>query len=152
VSGEMAFLDVSVPMYAAGREHPYRDACVWLMTELAEGRLAAAIDTECVQEVLYRYGRLREWAIAATVAKSLLELATVVFPIEPADVGLASEWIERYGPLGVTARDVLHAAVMRNRGLTEIITVDKHFDLIEGTDRLDPQVIYDRGRAMPTSN
>jgi hypothetical protein len=40
-----ALLDINVPMYAAGRAHPYREACIWVMTEITEGRLAAAIDT-----------------------------------------------------------------------------------------------------------
>jgi hypothetical protein len=49
-------------MYAAGQAHVYREACVRVMTEIAEGRPAAAIDTESNQERLYRYGALRRAA------------------------------------------------------------------------------------------
>ena len=55
----LVFLDVNIPMYAAGQTHPYREPCAWLMTQVARGRIAAAIDTEIIQEVLYRYGALR---------------------------------------------------------------------------------------------
>lgn len=32
------FLDVNVPKYAAGKAHPYKEPCVWVMTEIANGR------------------------------------------------------------------------------------------------------------------
>jgi hypothetical protein len=46
MSKEVLFLDVNVPMYAAGKEHPYKASCVWLMTEIVERHIAVAIDTQ----------------------------------------------------------------------------------------------------------
>src|SRR5437763_1957269 len=80
-----ALLDVNVPMYAAGQAHPYREACVWLMTEIAEGRLAAAIDTEIIQEILYRYGALQQWNVAVAMSTNLLEVVPTVYPVLVAD-------------------------------------------------------------------
>ena len=37
-------LDTAIPMYAAGMPHPYRDACQWLMREIAAGRMQVVID------------------------------------------------------------------------------------------------------------
>jgi len=31
-------------VYAVGKPHRYKEACVWLLTEIADGRLSAAID------------------------------------------------------------------------------------------------------------
>ncbi|MDZ7620435.1 MAG: hypothetical protein U1E05_25815 [Patescibacteria group bacterium] len=42
-------LDTAIPMYAAGTPHPYRDACQWLMSEIAVGRMQAVIDAEVIQ-------------------------------------------------------------------------------------------------------
>jgi predicted nucleic acid-binding protein len=39
---------------------------------------------------------------------------------------------------GVTARDLIHVAVMKTNSLSEIISVDEHFDLIESITRIDP--------------
>ena len=39
-----AFLDTAVPMYAAGAPHRYRDACQWVMAEVAAGRLQVLIN------------------------------------------------------------------------------------------------------------
>jgi len=35
---------------------------------------------------------------------------------------------------------------MKNRGLTEIITTDPHFDLFEEITRLDPAQLVDKAR------
>lgn len=136
------FLDVNVPMYAAGREHPYRESCRWVMGEIAAGRLEAAIDTEIVQEVLYRYGAIGRWRVGATLAENLLDLVDKVYPVQPEDIRLTVELFRRYAAEGIPARDVIHVAVMRNNGLSEIISTDTHFDLIEGIRRLDPQTLF----------
>jgi predicted nucleic acid-binding protein len=130
VNDPVALLDVNVPMYAAGRAHPYKEACVWVMTEVAEGRLAAAIDVEAVQEILYRYGELQQWETGFTMANSLLDLVPIVYPVSLDDVRLTVDLFRQYAPQGVKARDLIHVAVMRNRGLTRIISTDQHFDRI----------------------
>ena len=146
----LALLDVNVAMYAAGRAHPYKEPCGWVMTEIAEGRLAAAVDTEIIQEILYRYGALQQWSVAVTLARSLLEIVPTVFPVLPADAGLAIELFDEYGPRGVSARDALHAAVMRSNAVAQIISADLHFDLIAGITRLDPRTLFESARGQRT--
>jgi predicted nucleic acid-binding protein len=155
VNGDrLALLDVNVPMYAAGQAHPYREACVWVMTEITEGRLAAAIDTEIIQEILYRYGALQQWSVAVAMATSLLDVVPTVFPVQPTDARLAIAQptdarlaialFERYAVHGIRARDLLHAAVMRNNDVTAVISTDAHFDRIEGIMRLDPHDLFEQ--------
>lgn len=139
----LVMLDVNVAMFAAGRAHPYKQPCVWVMTEIAEGRLIAAIDTEIIQEILYRYGSIHQWPVAVTLARSLLDIVPTIFPVLPADARLAIDLFEEYGPKGVKARDALHAAVMRNNGVIQVISADLHFDLIAGITRLDPQTLFE---------
>ena len=109
-------LDVNIPMYAAGRPHRYRDACVKAMADVAEGRLNAAIDTETIQEILYRYGAMRRWSIATALATNLLDVVDTVYPVLPSDASLTIELFEHYAPKGVTARDLVHVAVMKSHG------------------------------------
>ena len=134
MSKEVFFLDVNVPMYAAGEEHPYKASCVWLMTETTEGHIAVAIDTEIIPEVLYRSG--------ATMATNLLDIVPTVYPTLVADARKAVELFKRYAKQGVKARDLIHVAVMLNNGLTKIISTDAHFDYVEGIVRLDPQTMF----------
>jgi predicted nucleic acid-binding protein len=136
-------------MYAAGAPHPYRDACRWIMNEVAHGRLLVAIDVECIQEILYRYGALGRPADAVTMATDLLALVPIVYPVTPADIQTALALYQQYAPNGVRSRDVIHAAMMANNGLTEIISADRHFDLIAGIRRTDPIQLYQRATNQP---
>lgn len=136
------FLDVNVPMYAGGKPHRYKDACVWIMREIVEERLHVVTDMEAIQEVLYRYGAIGQLEIGVTMASALLELVPVIYPVEVQDMRRAIDVFRTYGPKGVTPRDTVHAAVMLNREIKEIISTDSHFDLIEGITRLDPETLY----------
>lgn len=143
----VVLLDVSVPMYAAGRAHPLKEACAWVMTEVAARRLVAAIDTEIVQEILSRYGALQEWRLAVTMATDLLTLVPTVYPVRATEARLTIELFAEYAPRGVTARDLVHVAVMMNNGLRHIISTDRHFDSVSDITRLDPQVLFSQRTA-----
>ena len=137
-----ALLDVAVPMYAAGASHPYKAACGWIMTEITAGRLEVVINTETIQEALHRHGSLKRHAEAVNVANDLLAIIPRVLPIEVPDVQRAVTLFQLYAPKGVPSRDLVHAAVMHNNGLTTLLSPDAHFDQIAGITRLDPLVLY----------
>ena len=137
-----AFLDTAVPMYAAGTPHRYRDACQWVMTQIATGAMQVAIDGEVIQEILHRYGALGRHADAVNMARDLMTLVPQIFAVTAADMQTAVTLFQQYAPQGVRARDCIHAAIMRNHGLTDIISPDTHFDLIAGLTRLDPIVLH----------
>lgn len=139
---ELLFLDVNVPMYAAGTSHPYKEACAWILTEIAEGRLSVAIDTEIIQEILYRYGALGEWKLAVAMATNVLDLVPTILPVTPDEIQIAVQLFDQYAPQGIKARDVIHVAVMQTNDLTRIISADKHFDKISDITRLDPQNLF----------
>ncbi len=144
MNGPPAFLDANVPMYAAGQPHAAKDACIWVMGEIAEGRIVAATSTEIIQEIVHRYDSLRRWRDGVTLALNLLGLIPTIYPVAVKDMRLAIELFEQYAPKGMRTRDLVHIAVMKNHGLDRIISVDGHFDLIAGIVRLDPQVLYSR--------
>ncbi len=135
-------MDVNVPMYAAGKSNPYKDACAWVLTEVAQGRMEAVIDTEIIQEILYRYSAINQWQVGAQMAQNLIDLIPVVLPVTVQDMQRAILLFTTYAPQGVKARDVIHAAVMQSYELTHIISSDKHFDRIGGIVRVDPQELF----------
>lgn len=145
-----ALLDTNVPMYAAGAAHVYRDACQWIMGQIAHGILLVAIDVEIIQEILYRYGALGRHADAVTMATDLLALVPNVYPVTPADVQTAVALYQQYAPHGVRSRDVIHAAVMLNNSISEIISADSHFDLIVGIRRTDPIALFQSACGQPS--
>ncbi len=125
-------------MYAAGGEHPSRDPCIVTMTDIAAGRLHVVLDTESIQEVLYRFGRLQAWDTGAKMARLLFDIIPTVVPVTAADARVSLDLFTEYGPRGASPRDLVHVAVMRNNGLTEIISTDRHYDLFTGIRRIDP--------------
>lgn len=133
------FLDVNIPMYAGGKDHRYKESCAWIMTQVAERMIAVATDAEAIQEILYRYGAIHRWKTGVTMANSLMRLVPEVYAVGLDDMRRAIDLFKAYAPKGVTARDVVHAAVMMNRGLKLILSTDSHFDRIKGITRVDPE-------------
>src|SRR3954447_23857009 len=96
-----ALLDTAVPMYAAGTPHPYRDACQWVMTEIASGRLQVVIDAELIQEILHRYGAQGRYADAVALARDVLSIVPRILPVTAADMQTAVTVFEQYAPRGM---------------------------------------------------
>lgn len=135
---EPLFLDANIPMYATGGESPYRAACRRLLRDITEERLHVVTDTEIIQEILYRYSALRRWETGLTMAASLLQIVPKVLPVRREDMEQMLLLGQQYHQHGIQPRDLIHAAVMQNHGIRQIISADRHFDFIEGIERVDP--------------
>ena len=57
-------------------------------------------------------------------------------PIYEEDIQLAANLADRHS--GVSARDLVHAAVMQRLGANLIVSADTDFDRLPGLKRLDP--------------
>ena len=136
MSDRLYFIDANVPMYAVGAEHPLKEPCLGILRAIASGELAAATDVEVCQEIVHRYTALGERDQALRVAHLFIQLVPEVLPITKGDLLLSLEIHQRYPSL--QARDSLHTAVMRNNGIQLIISADRHFDEVEGIERIDP--------------
>ena len=117
----MIFLDSNILMYLVGAPHPHKtDAQLLLERSVAAGERMVT-DAEVLQEILHRYSALgRREAIKPTLG-TLLRYVDQVFPVEQADVLRASEILEE--PLGLSARDALHIAIMERHGVERISSV-----------------------------
>jgi uncharacterized protein len=130
------FLDSNVFLYAAGREHPLRDACRQLLERVAAGEVTAATSSEVLQEILHvltRRGLRRE---AVELTRSILDLVPEVLAVRRQELALACELMEERHELN--PRDAIHVATLRGYGLQTIVTADHHFDGIDDVRRLDP--------------
>ncbi len=130
----MIFIDSNVPMYLVGAAHPHKtDAQLLLERSVAAGERMVA-DAEVLQEILHRYSALgRREAIKPTLG-TLLRYVDQVFPVEQADVLRASEILEE--PLGLSARDALHIAIMERHGVERIMSFDADFDRCPAVTRI----------------
>jgi predicted nucleic acid-binding protein len=129
------FIDSNVPMYAAGRPHPHRDPSVRFLRRVQAGDVEGCTSTEVLQEILYRYSALNLRDIAARVYDLFVEICPTVLDVTLADTDAARSLLLEVP--GVSARDAVHAAVMRNHGIDRIASFDRGFDEVAGIRRID---------------
>jgi uncharacterized protein len=137
VTGQVAFLDVNVFMYAAGSPHPYKDSCVRILADLETGTLTGAVNTEILQELLYRYSYINLADKGVQLCRDLLRYPLRVLPVTEADIRLAIDLFEAHRGAGFKPRDALHAATMKNNGIVQLISADKDFDRLDFLTRVD---------------
>ncbi|MEW5742765.1 MAG: type II toxin-antitoxin system VapC family toxin [Myxococcota bacterium] len=87
-----------------------------------------------LQEVLHRYVAINRRDAIGPALDALLEVVEEVFPIEREDALAARDVV--LGASQLSARDAIHVAVMRRRGVERIITFDRGFDGVPGITRV----------------
>jgi predicted nucleic acid-binding protein len=78
----------------------------------------------------------------STLALRLMDIVHAILPVTGEDARRCVALFERYGPLGVSARDLGHVAVMQGHGIEAILSTDRNLDLIDGIRRLDPAQLH----------
>lgn len=132
-----AFIDANVPIYASGREHANKEPCARVLMMAAESPLSFVTDSEVLQELLHRYLASGRWALGREVLRGFSEVMHGrIEPVHVEDVHLAATLADVHS--GISARDLVHAAVMERLGTNLVISVDTDFDRLPGVTRLDP--------------
>ena len=119
----MIFVDTNVLMYAVGRRHPLREEARRFFEERLESGDPLVTSAEVFQELLHVYlpvQRLATLDAALALADSCIR---DVWPVEVNDVRFARALAQRYPAL--RARDLLHLACCKRRGVTGIKTFDR---------------------------
>ena len=138
MSAPAIFLDTSIFMYAAGTAHLYKEPCVRILAEVETSSLTGAINTEIIQELLYRYSHIGLTDKGLQLSRDVLRYPLAVLPVTLADVSLAIDIYEAHCDQGMKPRDAIHAAVMQRNRITHILSTDKHFDALDTIVRVDP--------------
>ena len=147
MSDEAFFIDTNIVMYAAGKEHPYKDVCARIIAGIADGYFGKDIgapitDTEVFQEILYRYALVGRWESGILICKHFLQLGLEILSIDSNEVEKMLALAEVYKEKGIPPRDLVHVAVMINHGIRKIVSLDSHFDLIDEVVRVEPADLH----------
>jgi len=127
-------VDSNVPMYLVGAEHPHKvDARRLLERAVAEKRRLVT-DAEVLQEILHRYVAIDRRDAIQPCFEVLLEVVDEVLAVDLEIVECARDII--IGHPDLTARDAVHVAVMREHGIEQILSFDRHFDGLPGITRV----------------
>lgn len=118
----MIFVDTNVFMYAVGRPHPLRQEAQAFFERSSRENQALATSAEVLQELVHAYlpvGRLATLDAALQLAAGV----GAVWPLEHEDILLARSFVSRHAGLG--ARDLVHLACCRRRGVQTLHTYDR---------------------------
>ncbi len=119
----MIFVDTNVVMYAVGRGHPLKGEARRFFEEAVRDSTPLATSAEVLQEFLHAYlpvARLETLDAALELVEARVE---TVWSVEAEDVRLACALAGPHSGLG--ARDLLHLACCRRRGVDTIKTFDR---------------------------
>lgn len=130
----MIFVDSNVPMYLIGGEHPHRLDAQRTLERLASERRRLVTSSEVFQEMLHRYASTNRRDRIELAFDTLHGIVDDVLAVEEADVFAAKDLVHAHK--GLSARDALHAALMRRHQIKEIFSFDRGFDALQGIERL----------------
>jgi predicted nucleic acid-binding protein len=136
MSKSIYFIDTNIFLYSVGRDHPLKPGSVNVIHRIRDGEIAAVINTEIIQEILYHFQSIKQLSIGVKLAQDAVSISSRILPVEEIDLSLAIELLEAYPK--IQTRDAFHAATMIHNGIKEIISTDPHFDLIQEIRRIDP--------------
>lgn len=132
------FVDANIPIYASGRPHPLKQPCAELLTWAARRPERVLTDAEVLQELLHRYrGAAQPEQGLSTLDDFAALLRGRVVAVEARDVLVARRLVAGVDER-LSARDLLHLAVMRRHDCDRLVSADRVFDVVAGVRRLDP--------------
>lgn len=141
------FIDTNVPIYAAGGLHTLKEPCRRILRLVPASPDVFCTDAEVLQELLHRFIALKRWPEGRLLLDEFSTLMDQrVEAMLPMDV-LAAATLADENPQ-LSARDLIHVAVMRRLGIRQIVTADRGFDRLLGIERLDPALVNDWSSAV----
>jgi len=130
------FIDTNIFLYSVGRDHALKPPSVATIQKIRDGNILAVINTEIIQEILYRFQSIKKLQVGIQLAKEAMLISSRILPVTQTDLSLAIELLEIHPK--VETRDAFHAATMLNNGIKKIISTDPHFDFMPEIKRIDP--------------
>jgi hypothetical protein len=117
------FVDSNVFIYAAGRPHPLRNEAQNFFLEARQEHRMLVTSAAVLQELLHVYLPVERTQTLDAALELAVRGTDEVIPIDMEAVLLARALVAQYP--GLTARDLLHLAVCRMRGIKHLKTFDR---------------------------
>ena len=131
----MIFIDSNIPMYLVGAPHPNKAASLRLLEQCIIRNERMVTDVEVLQEILHRYAAINRRDAIQPAFDALLNIVDHVYAIDATDLERAKGLL--LGHTQISARDAVHAAVMRRHGVERILSFDVGFSQLSWIERVD---------------
>ena len=122
-------------MYLVGTPHPNRDRAASAINRLKAVPEVLVTDVEVYQEILHRFSSIGRRNAIGDAFTTLDDIVVQVLSYGMSELLEARDIV--LSVPGISARDALHAAVMRSAGINRILSYDRGFDAIFGIERLE---------------
>ncbi len=119
----MIFVDTNVFMYAVGKPHPLKARARDVFNESLLNSTPLFTSAEVLQELMHAYLPVGRYDVFEDALDFLAMAGVEVWPLEEADVILASRLHSEHPTLA--SRDLCHLASCRRRGVQEMMTFDE---------------------------
>ena len=130
----MILIDSNVPMYLVGAAHPHKVDARRLLERLVADNRRLVTDAEVLQEILHRYVAIDRRDAIQPCFDALLAIVDEVLPVTQGTMSSAREIV--LGHPDLTARDAVHLGIMRDHGIEQVLSFDRHFDGLPGITRI----------------
>ncbi len=130
----MIFVDSNIPMYLVGGDHPHKVDAQRALERLVSERRRLVTSSEVFQEILHRYVAIDRRDAIESAFEVLRNVVDEILAVGEDDVFAAKDLVHAHPKL--SARDALHAAVMRRREIAQIVSFDRGFDAVARISRL----------------
>jgi len=130
----LIFIDSNIPMYLIGADHPRKERTISILERLVRDETRLVTDAETLQEILHRYTAIHRIEAIQPAYDALMGIVDEVFPVKYDDLTLAKDML--LASSGISARDAVHAAVMKNIGVEHIFSFDSDFDAFSFITRI----------------
>jgi len=82
------FVDVNIPIYAAGRDHPLKEPCTRILRMVAKEPQPFITNSEVLQELIHRYLASDRWVLGREVLRAFAEaMHDRIEPVYAEDIG-----------------------------------------------------------------
>ncbi len=134
------FIDVNIPIYAAGNDHPLKSPCQKIIQSIAEEKIEAFTDAEIFQEIFYRFASIKQPSVGLKIFDHFFKLMKGhILPLREEEISVTGKLIKDYP--AIKPRDLLHVSVMLSNNIQLIYTADRDFDQIKEINRIDPLMV-----------
>lgn len=131
----LVFIDTNIFMYAIGEQHPHKEPSKEIVRKIVAGQVEGVINTEVLQEILYRYSAIGKPNIGFQLFDTLIDTFSIIWSIEREDAIEARQIQEKHG---IKPRDAIHAATMKRNEIATLYSYDQDFDQIPEIKRITP--------------